>query len=160
MQIERTNSDALVVNKLPDGSTVIVDSKHETVLALNATAAAAWDACSGPATLSQITQHMQGSLDPKITEEFAEAAVLQLQEKNLVRTLGGQPSRRKFIAALGIVAALPIVTSLPIAEQRAYAQQAKSLPPSSPPPSSGTGNSGGNGGQSFWDWLLHMLGLK
>lgn len=162
MQVERINSNALVVNRLPDGSTVIVDKGNDQVLALNATAAAAWDACSAPATLSQITQRMQSSLDPKITEEFAEAAVLQLQEKKLVQTLGGHPSRRQFIAALGVVVALPIVTSLPVAEQKAYAQQAKSAPPShgGSGGSGSSGNGGNGGGQSFLDWLLHLLGLK
>ncbi|HYK34971.1 PqqD family peptide modification chaperone [Alloacidobacterium sp.] len=152
MQVERISSDALVVNKLPDGSTIIVDAKNETVFALNATAAAAWDACSDPTTLSQITQQMQGSLNSKITEQFAEEAVLQLREKNLVRTLGRQPNRRQFIAALGVIAALPVVTSLPVTEQRAYAQHAKSAPPS--------GNGGSGGGRSLLDWLLHLLGLK
>ena len=69
MQVERTDSDALVVNKLPDGSTVIVDAKNETVFALNATAGAAWDACSDPTTLSGVTERMQRSLDQEITEE-------------------------------------------------------------------------------------------
>lgn len=163
MQVERTNSDALVVNRLPDGSTLIVDKGNDQVLALNATAAAAWDACSTPATLSQITQRMQSSLDPKINEEFAEAAVLQLQEKKLVQTTGGKPNRRQFMAALGVVAALPIVTSLPVAEQKAFAQQAKSVPPGSGGSGSGSSSGGsgsGSGGQSFLDWLLHLLGLK
>lgn len=129
MQVERTNIDALTVRQLPDGSTIIADPENDMVFALNATAAAAWDACSGSTTLCQITRQMQESLDPKITEDFAEEAILRLQEKNLVKTSGGQPSRRRFIAALGVVAALPIVTSLPISEQRAYAAAARSAPP-------------------------------
>ena len=64
MQIERTNSDALVINKLPDGSTVIVDAKNEAVFALNPTAGAAWDACSAPTTLTGVTESMQRSFDP------------------------------------------------------------------------------------------------
>jgi len=154
MQVERSDADALVVNKLPDGSTVIVDAKNETVFALNATAGAAWDACSEPTTLSGVTERMQRSLDPKITPELAEEAILQLKEQNLVKTSGSQPSRRQFIATLG-TAALPLVVSLPIAEQRAYAEQARSggaTPPPSQPPS-------GGGGHSILWWILHLLGL-
>ena len=46
MQLERVNPNDLVVNSMPDGSRVIRNSNNETVFALNATAAAAWDACS------------------------------------------------------------------------------------------------------------------
>jgi hypothetical protein len=155
MQIERSNPDALVVNKLPDGSTVIVDSKNDTVFALNATAGAAWEACSDPITLSGVTERMQQSLDPGITEELAEEAILRLQEQNLVKTSGSQPTRRRFIAALG-TAALPLVVSLPIAEQRAYAQQARSGAPSGGSPSSPP--SGDQGHSLLW-WILHLLGL-
>jgi hypothetical protein len=154
MQVERTNSDALVVNKLPDGSTVIVDAKNETVFALNATAGAAWDACSDPTTLSRVTERMQHSLNPEITEDLAQEAILRLQEQNLVKTSGAQPSRRQFIATLG-AAAIPLVVSLPIAEQRAHAQRARSAPQSTPPPPPPPGH--GHGG--ILDWLLGLLGL-
>jgi hypothetical protein len=157
MQVERNNLDALVVNKLPDGSTVIVDAKNETVFALNATAGAAWEACSDPTTLSGVTERMQHSLDPAITQELAEEAILRLQEQNLVKTSGSQPSRRKFIASLGAAAALPLVVSLPLAEQRAYALKARSAPPSTPPPSSPPPSGGGHGG--ILGWLLGLLGL-
>jgi Coenzyme PQQ synthesis protein D (PqqD) len=128
MQVERTNSDALVVNKLPDGSRVIVDSASERVFALNATAGAAWDACSSPTTLSRITKDMQHSLDPAITEELAQDAILQLQEQKLVKTSGSssQVNRRDFMATLS-AAALPLVVSLTMADQRAYANSARSV---------------------------------
>jgi len=154
MQVERNNSDALVINKLPDGSTVIVDAKNETVFALNATAGAAWDACSDPTTLSGVTDRMQRSLDPAISAALAEEAILRLQEQNLVKISGAQPSRRQFMTTLG-AAALPLVVSLPIAEQRAYAQQAKSGAPTSPPPSTPPPSSGHG---ILW-WILHLLGL-
>ena len=66
MRVERTNSDELLVDKLPDGSKFIVDPKNETVFALNATAGAAWDACGAPTTLS-------GALDPPLSKVGAEA---------------------------------------------------------------------------------------
>lgn len=150
MHIERVNSDALKVNQLPDGSRVIVDNERERVFALNATAGAAWDACSGSTTLSGVTKHMQQSLHPQITEELAEEAVLRLQEQNLVNTSLTQPSRRRFMTVLGAAVALPLVVSLPVAEQRAYAQKAKSKPTTTPPPPPKKGSGGG---------LLGLLGL-
>ena len=138
MQVERTNLDTLVVNKLPDGSTVIVDAKNETVFALNATAGAAWDACSDPTTLSRVTESMQRSFGPEINEELAEEAILQLHDKNLVKTSGAssQATRREFLTTLSAIA-LPVVVSLSIADQRAYALVASSRPrphPTPPPP--------------------------
>src|SRR5277367_1304781 len=106
MQIERLQSDALVENRLPDGSRVIVDPTNETVFALNATAGAAWDACGSPTTLAKVTDSMQRAFDPRATEELAEEAILQLQDKELVKTSGSssQSTRRKFLATLGAVA--------------------------------------------------------
>jgi hypothetical protein len=143
MQVERNNFDALVENHLPDGSRMIVDSENEKVYALNATAGAAWDACSGPTTLSGVTESMKHTFGPEMTEDVAEQAILQLQEQNLVATSGGAkgPSRRQLLMAMGAVA-LPVVVSLTMADQRAYADQARSTvcaPPQTPPPGRGWG---------------------
>jgi hypothetical protein len=134
MQIERTNSDALVINKLPDGSTVIVDAKNEAVFALNPTAGAAWDACDGLTTLAEVTESMQRSFDRGISEELAEQAILQLHDKNLVKTSGtpSHASRRQFISTMSSIA-LPLVVSLSMAEQRAYAKKASSGDPKPKP---------------------------
>lgn len=129
MQVERNNANSFVVNQLPDGSKVIIDSEHDRVLALNATAGAAWDACSQPTTLSEVKEQMQGSLGSEITEEIAEQSILQLQAQNLVTTTGSQPSRRQFMASLCTVA-VPLVVSLTIAEQRGLADTARSGAPS------------------------------
>jgi hypothetical protein len=135
MQIERTNPAILLENKLPDGSRVIVDSANETVFALNATSGAAWDACSMPTTLSRVAEDMRRSLDPAITEEFAEEAILQLQDKKLVNTSGTSSlaSRRQFLASLSAVA-VPLVVALTITDQRAHAIVARSTPPKPTPP--------------------------
>ena len=129
MHVERTQSNELLVDKLPDGSRVIVDSRNETVFALNTTAGAAWDACSLPTTLSKVTEDMRRSLDPRISEELALEAILQLQEKNLVTTSGlsTMGTRRAVLATLTGMA-LPLVVSLTMAEQRAYAGGAGSGP--------------------------------
>lgn len=127
MQIERTNSNNLVVNGLPDGSRVIVDSANEKVYALNAMAGAAWEACNAPTTLSKVTESMRQTLNSDVSEDIAEQAILRLQEQNLVKASGSSAgtSRRTVLAALGAVA-LPLVVSMTLADQRAYAQSARS----------------------------------
>lgn len=127
MHVERMNPGPLTVNQLPDGSRVIVDQTNETVFALNAMAGAAWDACREPTTLTRVTDTMRRSFDPATTEGLAQEAILQLQDKNLVRTSESLPpaTRRRFLATLG-AAAVPLVVSLTIADQRAYAGIASS----------------------------------
>ena len=134
MQIERINSDALVVNRLPDGSTVIVDAENEAVFALNPTAGAAWEACDGSTTFAGVAESTQRSFDPGISEELAEQAVLQLHDKKLVKVSGtpSQASRRQFITTMSSIA-LPLVMSLSIAEQRAYAKKTSSGDPKPKP---------------------------
>jgi Coenzyme PQQ synthesis protein D (PqqD) len=127
MHVERVNSDALVVNQLPDGSRVMQDTTTDKLYALNPTAGAAWDACSDPTTLENVAQTMQRSFDPEITEEIAEEAILQLQDHNLVKTSESPSlgSRRRFLAAMG-AAAVPLVVTLTVGDQRAYAEKARS----------------------------------
>src|ERR1039457_6226564 len=128
MHVERVKSNDLVVNGLPDGSRAIVNSNNETVFAMNATAGAAWDACSEPTTLSKMTEDMRRSFDPHVTEEIAEQAILRLQEKNLVKMSGEtvKTTRREVLAGLSAVA-LPIVVALTMGEQKAHAQKASSV---------------------------------
>lgn len=137
MQIQNTASESLVVNKLPDGSRVIVDAGNETMYALNATAGAAWDACSEPSTLSQVAANMERTLNSPVTEEMAELAVLELKDKKLVDgpSVQAQPTRRQVFGTLGAALALPLVVTLTMGEQRAYAKNSWSpAPPKNPPP--------------------------
>jgi|SRR5579863_6059105 len=133
MQVERVNSNDLVVNSMPDGSRVLRNTKDETVFALNATAAAAWDACSNATTIAGVAEEMRRSFDPKVTDELAEACLLQFQKKNLVKISGGsfKATRRDVLAGLSAVA-LPLVVSLTIGEQKAHAQSAESADYRSP----------------------------
>ena len=125
--------------RLPDGSKVIVDPKNEQVYALNATAGAAWDACSGPTTVSKVADQMRHSLASDVTDEVAEQAIRQLEDKKLVTVSGSQNvTRRQSFAFLGAVA-LPLVVSMTMADQRAFAQQARS------------GNDPGKGDGRNWD---------
>ena len=127
MHVERINSDALVVNQLPDGSCVIRDTTTDKLFALDPITGAAWSACDHPTTLANITQTMQRSFDPATTDEIAEEAILQLKDHNLVNTSAAPSlsSRRTFLAALGATA-VPLVVSLTVQDQRAYAEKAKS----------------------------------
>ncbi len=133
MQVERVNTKDLVVNSMPDGSRVIRNSNNETVFALNATAAAAWDACSSASTVAAVAEEMRRSFDPNVTDELAEACILQLQKKNLVEFSGAnqRTTRREVLAGLGAVA-LPLVVSLTVGEQKAHAQNADSVEYHSP----------------------------
>lgn len=126
MQIERRDTNDLLVNGLPDGSKVIVDSRNEKVFALNATAGAAWDACSSQTTLGKVAEDMRRT-DPAVTDEIAEQAIAQLQEKELVKASGllRNASRRQVLAGLS-AAALPLVVSMTMTQQRAFAQVANS----------------------------------
>jgi hypothetical protein len=143
MKIERVDTKSLTENRLPDGSRILVDASNEKVFALNATAGAAWEACSTPTTLAQMTTELQRTVNPEASEELAADAVRQLEEQELVKTSGpALSSRRAFIGTMGAVAALPVVAALTLGEQRAYAQHAVSgkrqptapAPPPPPPP--------------------------
>ena len=134
MRIVRANSDTFVVNRLPDGSQVMLDPVSEQVYALNATAGAAWDACRKPTTLAEVAEDMQRSFDPAVTDGLAEEAILQLRDKSLVTISGPLPqaTRREFITTLGAMAA-PLVVSLTLTDQRAYAGATTSTPTTHPP---------------------------
>jgi len=142
MQIERLNNGALSESRLPDGSRILVDAGNQKVIALNATAGAAWEACSTPTTLEHMTAEMQRTVNPDVSEDWTSDAVRQLEEHNLVRTSGSEAisSRRSFLGKMGVAAALPVVAALTMNEQRAYAKTSSSAvggprnPPPPPPP--------------------------
>ena len=127
MQVKRIGSTDLTVEKLPDGSTSIFDATSKTVYSLNATAAAAWEACGEASTLAQVVEAMQRSFNPGVTEETALEALLQLQEKGLVSVAvpHSGPTRRSAMAAAAALAA-PVVLALTFAEQKAHAVVAAS----------------------------------
>ncbi|MBS1806293.1 MAG: PqqD family peptide modification chaperone [Acidobacteria bacterium] len=128
MQIERGDSSNFVSDSLPDGSRIIRDSGQQRIYALNPTAAAAWDACATASTLTSVANEMRRSFDSNVTDELAEASVLELQEKKLVSISepGFKATRRQILAGLGAVA-LPLVVSLTVGEQKAHADRAKSF---------------------------------
>jgi len=127
MLVERVNSTNLAVNVMPDGSRIIRNAENETVFALNPTASAAWDACSSANTVAAVAAEMRRSFDGNVTDELAEASILELQAKKLVSLSGSgfKATRREVLAGLGAVA-LPLVVSLTLGEQKAYASEATS----------------------------------
>jgi hypothetical protein len=132
VQVERVNTGSFVVDSMPDGSRIIRDSNNQNVFALNATAGAAWDACSSATTIAGVAEEMRRSFNPTVTDELAEASIFELQEKNLVAISGMEKTatRRQVLAGLGAVA-LPLVVSLTLGEQKVHAQQASSVDPDS-----------------------------
>ena len=118
MQIERGDSSNLVSDSLPDGSRIIRDSGQQRVYALDTTAAAAWDACASASTLKGVANEMRRSFDSNVTDELAEASILELQQKKLISIsdAGFKATRRQILAGLGAVA-LPLVVSLTVGEQ-------------------------------------------
>lgn len=128
MNVVRVNCDNLAINTMPDGSQIVRNSDNNTVLALNPTAAAAWDACATANTVSGVAETMRHSLDPSVTDELAEASIAELQEKKLVSISGSEfkATRRQLLAGLGAVA-LPLVVSLTVGEQKAHAEHASSI---------------------------------
>ncbi len=127
MHIERGPLGALVENHLPDGSRILLDPRNETVYAMNATAGAAWDACSEPTNLYDVTNEMRRVLGNAISAELAEEAIQRLQERKLVTTSADaqQTTRREVLTTLGKVA-LPLVVAMTLTEQRAHAVIARS----------------------------------
>jgi hypothetical protein len=124
-----------VENQLPDGSRILIDQSNETVFALNATAGAAWDACSVPTNLFNVTNEMRYVLGNAITEELAEEAVLRLQERKLVTASVDtqRKTRREILMTFGKVA-LPLVVAMTLTEQRAHAAVARSGAQQTPTP--------------------------
>ena len=118
--------ERLIIEALADGSTAVFDTVSQTVHSLNASAAAAFEACREEKTAPQLAHAMEATLGQPVTEDLALAAVSELERAGLVACSGSRrpegSSRRSalsFVAAAA--AALPVVLSLTVAEQKAYA---------------------------------------
>jgi hypothetical protein len=135
LEIARSGSSELVVQALPDGSTAIFEVATRNVYSLNPSAAAAWESCASPTTLSQLAAAMSRRLNAPVTEDLAHEAVSELVAAGLVRVTPADrlgTSRRTMLKqAAGV--ALPVVLALTGAEQRAYAQGTGSGPTTAPP---------------------------
>ena len=73
----------------------IFDAKTQSVYSLNATAAAAWEACEHLRSLAEVAASMSASLGYDVTEAVALEALAQLQEQGLLKTpLPSRATRR------------------------------------------------------------------
>jgi hypothetical protein len=138
--VERIDSSELIVQSLPDGSAAIFETSTKNVYSLNATAAAAWEACATATTLPQVAAAMSARLTAPVTEEVAHVAVSELEAAGLVRVTSAaawQTSRRAMLKQVAGVA-IPMVLVLTGAEQRAHAQGNGSGPIITTTPGGGT----------------------
>jgi len=126
----QTDISHLIVEKLSDGTTAILDKNSKSVYSLNASAAAAFEACGNKMSAAHIAEAMQAILGTPVTEEIALAAIAQLEEHGLVSStvpedVAAVASRRSLLKKIGAVggAAVPVVLAMTAAEQRASAFQ-------------------------------------
>ncbi len=107
---QQTSAKGFIVEKLPDGSTAIFDKVTNTVHALDASTAAAFEACHEPVTLSALTAAIEQRLGRPIREETALEAVAELERAGLVTASGAteelrNASRRQLLKAAGVALA-------------------------------------------------------
>jgi hypothetical protein len=124
LEIVRSGSSEFIVQALPDGSTAIFEVATKNVYSLNPSAAAAWEACASPTTLSRLAAEMSRRLNKPVTEDLAHEAVSELVAVGLVSATPAErlgTSRRTMLKQVAGVA-LPVVLVLTGAEQRAHAQ--------------------------------------
>jgi hypothetical protein len=120
-----TSAD-LAVEKLPDGSTAVLDQRTKDVHSLNASATIAWESCKQGATLAQVRKALEAQAGTSVGEEIALSALSQLQKVNLIQTDAPvaesimSAARRSTLLRFGLVAA-PLVLTLAFSQQRAYA---------------------------------------
>ena len=130
LEIVRSGSSEFIVQTLPDGSTAIFEVATKNVYSLNPSAAAAWEACASPTTLSRLAAEMSRRLNKPVTEDLAHEAVSELVAVGLVSATPAErlgTSRRAMLKQVAGVA-LPVVLVLTGAEQRAHAQTNGSTP--------------------------------
>ena len=135
-EVWQIGSENHVVEKLPDGSTAVLEISTGTVHSINQTAAAAFEACYERRTVPQVAAAMREILQSPVTEEMAIEAIEELERAGLVacsesRSSGDRgASRRSLLKAVGTAAATaaPLVLSLSAAEQSAYAATVASGP--------------------------------
>ena len=89
LEVVRSGSSELVVQALPDGSTAIFEVATSNVYSLNPSAAAAWEECASPTTLSQLAAAMSRRLKAPVSEDLAHEAVAELLAVGLVRVTPG-----------------------------------------------------------------------
>lgn len=122
-------SGQLTVEKLPDGSTAILDQRSKNVHSLNVGATVAWEACKAGATLADVRRALELRAGAPVDETVALSALSQLHEAKLVDTDApsaadvSAAARRSSMLRWAVGLALPAVLTLALSQQRAQAQQ-------------------------------------
>jgi len=134
-QFRQMRADLWVIEQLADGSIAVLDKQSKSVFFLNATAAAAWEACRDQADAASVARNMQAALKTTVSVDTARAALAELEEKHLVEScdlassdVAALASRRTIVKTMGATAAalVPVVLAMTAGEQKAYAFQARS----------------------------------
>jgi hypothetical protein len=126
----QVKSTDLTVERLPDGSTAVLDQRSKDVHSLNSSATIAWEACEKGATLAQVRTALENYAGAPVDEEVALSALSQLRKVSLIQPDAPVPvrmmnqARRSTLLRLGL--AVPVVVTLALSEQRAYAFYASS----------------------------------
>jgi hypothetical protein len=116
LEVRPVEGLAFVSERLPDGSSSLLETGSKAVYSLNAPATAAFDACRNAATLPRIAQAMGAG----VTQEQALHAIAQLEKAGLVEVDAG---RREMLKKAGAImgGAIAAVLALSASEQKAYA---------------------------------------
>ena len=130
----RSEMSSLTVEKLPDGSTAIVDNRSKSVHSLNPSATLVWEACAEEATFATIHAAVESHSRAAVDADAIRQALAQLQRVNLIEGPALLPAdsvdlgRRSLLKRAGAVGAfaIPVVLTLTAAEQKAYAFQSQS----------------------------------
>ena len=124
-------SGQLTVEKLPDGSTAILDQRSKNVHSLNVGATVAWEACKAGATLAEVRHALELKAGAAVDETFAQSALAQLQKAELIAVDGPAAEltaaeRRSGLLRLAASFAVPVVLTLALSQQKALAFQNRS----------------------------------
>jgi PqqD family protein of HPr-rel-A system len=134
----QSGTESLSIERLPDGSTAIVDNRSKSVHSLNPSATLVWEACAEGAAFAEIHAAVEQQAGVAVDAELIRQALAQLQRVNLIESPSAlAPSaamdnvdlgRRSLLKRAGAAGAfaLPVVLTLTAAEQKAYAFQSQS----------------------------------
>lgn len=98
-RVRRIPSENLVIEKLPNGSTAVFDRRSGAVHSLNASAAAAFEACRQSRRVADVARAMSDALDGLVTGDFARATIWELEMAGPVECSGQDTSRRSVMRA-------------------------------------------------------------
>ncbi|HXP88792.1 MAG TPA: PqqD family protein [Bryobacteraceae bacterium] len=123
-------SGQLTIEKLPDGSTAILDQRTKNVHSLNASATVVWEACKGGATLAEVRRALELRAGAPVNEVIAQDALAQLHHVKLIEPDAAVPelrnaARRSALLRAAAIA-VPVVLTLGLSEQREFALYAAS----------------------------------